>query len=113
MGKRAQARRSRTSSGFRPGITGQALTGRAFAQAQKFGAQVMVASGAQKLDAEPQALRHREQQRARPCRRARSSIASGAAYRKPPIANLSHFEGAGVYYAATFMESPSSAATRK
>jgi thioredoxin reductase (NADPH) len=32
-------------------------------------------------------------------------IASGADYRKPPIANLSQFEGAGVYYAATFMES--------
>jgi len=32
-------------------------------------------------------------------------IASGAAYRKPPISNLSQFEGAGVYYAATFMES--------
>jgi len=31
-------------------------------------------------------------------------IATGAAYRKPPIGNLSQFEGTGVYYAATFME---------
>jgi thioredoxin reductase (NADPH) len=32
-------------------------------------------------------------------------IASGAAYRRLPIANLADFEGSGVYYAATFMES--------
>ena len=31
-------------------------------------------------------------------------IATGAAYRKPPIENLPQFEGAGVYYGATFME---------
>ena len=31
-------------------------------------------------------------------------IATGAAYRKPDIANLSRFEGAGVYYGATPME---------
>ncbi|HEX6314176.1 MAG TPA: NAD(P)/FAD-dependent oxidoreductase, partial [Gemmatimonadaceae bacterium] len=31
-------------------------------------------------------------------------IATGAEYRKPPLANLSQFEGAGVYYAATPME---------
>jgi thioredoxin reductase (NADPH) len=31
-------------------------------------------------------------------------IATGAAYRKPALENLSHFEGAGVYYGATFIE---------
>ena len=90
--------------GFPTGITGQALTGRAFAQAQKFGAQVMVASGAQKLtrNRRPYAIESSTGQNVQ----ARAVvIASGAAYRKPPIANLSHFEGAGVYYAATFMES--------
>jgi thioredoxin reductase (NADPH) len=90
--------------GFPTGITGQALTGRAFAQAQKFGAQVMVASGAQKLtrNRRPYAIESSTGQNVQ----ARTVvIASGAAYRKPPIANLSHFEGAGVYYAATFMES--------
>lgn len=90
--------------GFPTGITGQALTGRAFVQAQKFGAQVMVASGAQKLtrNRRPYAIESSTGQNVQ----ARTLvIASGAAYRKPPIANLSHFEGAGVYYAATFMES--------
>src|SRR5262245_28324332 len=32
-------------------------------------------------------------------------IATGAEYRRPTIANLARFEGAGVYYTATFMES--------
>ena len=31
-------------------------------------------------------------------------IATGARYRKPALANLAQFEGAGVYYNATFME---------
>jgi thioredoxin reductase (NADPH) len=31
-------------------------------------------------------------------------IATGAEYRKPPLANLSRFEGAGIYYGATFLE---------
>ena len=31
-------------------------------------------------------------------------IATGARYRKPALANLAQFEGAGVYYRATFME---------
>ena len=90
--------------GFPTGITGQALTGRAFVQAQKFGAQVLVASGAQKLtrNRRPYAIESSTGQNVQ----ARAVvIASGAAYRKPPIENLSHFEGAGVYYAATFMES--------
>src|SRR5204863_3069955 len=32
-------------------------------------------------------------------------IASGTRYRKPSIANVSQFEGAGVYYSASRMES--------
>jgi thioredoxin reductase (NADPH) len=31
-------------------------------------------------------------------------IATGAEYRKPPLKNLSRFEGAGIYYGATFVE---------
>jgi thioredoxin reductase (NADPH) len=31
-------------------------------------------------------------------------IATGAQYRKLPLENLSRFEGAGVYYGATFVE---------
>jgi len=31
-------------------------------------------------------------------------IATGAEYRRPSLANLSQFEGAGVYYGATLVE---------
>ncbi len=90
--------------GFPTGITGQALTGRAYAQAQKFGAQVIVASGAGKIarNRRPYVIEFSGGQSVL----ARTVvIASGAQYRKPPIENLSSFEGSGVYYAATFMES--------
>ncbi len=90
--------------GFPTGITGQALTGRAYAQAQKFGAQLMIASGAEKIASsrKPYTVESNSGQSVQ----ARTIvIASGAEYRKPPISNLAQFEGSGVYYAATFMES--------
>ena len=31
-------------------------------------------------------------------------IATGVEYRRPPLKNLSRYEGAGVYYGATFLE---------
>jgi thioredoxin reductase (NADPH) len=90
--------------GFPTGISGLDLAGRAYAQAQKFGAQVMVAKDAAKLAcAHPLYAVHlgdggRIEARS-------LIIASGAQYRKLAIANVSQFEGAGVYYAASRMES--------
>lgn len=90
--------------GFPTGISGLDLTGRAYAQAQKFGAQVMIAKGAARLSCEGQAYRVYTDDGE--CVRGRTVlIASGAQYRKPALANLAQFEGAGVYYAATNMES--------
>ncbi len=90
--------------GFPTGISGLDLTGRAYAQAQKFGAQVMVAKGATKLScARPLYSVHLEDGGRIDARAL--IIASGAQYRKPAIANVSQFEGAGVYYAASRMES--------
>ena len=90
--------------GFPTGISGLDLTGRAYAQAQKFGAQVMIAKGASKLVcARPLYAVHLEDGGRIDARAV--IIASGAQYRKPAIANVSQFEGAGVYYAASRMES--------
>jgi thioredoxin reductase (NADPH) len=89
--------------GFPTGISGQALAGRAYTQAQKFGAQVMIAKDAKRLVCErrPYAIEIDDDVRVL----ARSVIiATGAAYRTPDLDNLSRFEGAGVYYGATFME---------
>jgi thioredoxin reductase (NADPH) len=89
--------------GFPTGISGQALAGRAYTQARKFGAQVMIAQRATALARErtPYAVELADHVSVA----ARTVIiATGAAYRKPCIENLSQFENVGVYYGATFME---------
>jgi len=90
--------------GFPTGVSGQELAGRALAQAEKFGAEILVAKGATQLtcDRQPYAVQLDDGPRIA----ARTVvIATGAEYRRPSIPNLSRFEGAGVYYSATFMES--------
>ena len=89
--------------GFPTGISGQALAGRAFAQAEKFGASVAVTRSAAKLlcKKRPFAV----QLSTGDVVHARSVVvASGAQYRKLPLERLADFEGAGVYYAASEME---------
>jgi len=91
--------------GFPAGISGQDLTGRAYTQAQKFGADIVVAEGVTGLNcarnkAYTVKIDDREQISTKTV-----IIASGAEYRKLPIENISRFEGAGIYYGATFIES--------
>src|SRR5215472_16017663 len=89
--------------GFPTGISGQDLAGRAYVQAQKFGAQILVAKGATRLTCErkPYSVQIDDDQRVS----ARTVIiATGAEYRKPGYDNLARFESAGVYYGATFVE---------
>jgi thioredoxin reductase (NADPH) len=89
--------------GFPTGISGQALAARAYTQAQKFGAQVVIAQSATRLscDRKPYSVDIGNGTRV-PTRTV--VIATGAEYRKPRLVSLPRFEGAGVYYGATFME---------
>lgn len=89
--------------GFPLGISGQELADRAYTQAQKFGAQLMIAKGAHQLACErkPYAIEI-DDGASLPARTI--IIATGAEYRRLSIANLSQFEDAGVYYGATFIE---------
>jgi thioredoxin reductase (NADPH) len=89
--------------GFPTGIAGDILTARAYAQAQKFGAEIAIAKGGTQLACarHPYGVAMDDGQQV-PAKAV--IIATGAQYRKPPIANLSAFEGAGIYYAATAME---------
>jgi thioredoxin reductase (NADPH) len=89
--------------GFPTGISGQALAGRAFAQAQKFGADVAIANNAIRLhcDRRPYVI---ELSTDHSVRARTLIIASGAAYRQLGVDNLDRFMGVGVYYAATFVE---------
>ena len=89
--------------GFPLGISGQELAARAYTQAQKFGAQLIIAKGAKQLacDRKPYAIEIDDGVRL-PARTI--IIATGAEYRKLSLENLSQFEGAGVYYGATSIE---------
>ncbi len=90
--------------GFPTGISGQDLTGRAFIQAEKFGAQIAVARSASELRCgrSPYTLALDDGGSVH----GRSIIiAAGAQYRQLPLPNLNQFNGAGVYYGATRLES--------
>jgi thioredoxin reductase (NADPH) len=89
--------------GFPTGISGLELTGRAHAQALKFGAHIMVARGATRLACDGQRYTVESEREVRIAARA-VIIATGVEYRRPALENLTNFEGAGVYYAATPME---------
>jgi thioredoxin reductase (NADPH) len=89
--------------GFPTGISGQELAGRAYAQAQKFGAEILIAQGAIKLlcDRTPYVIETDAGTRVS----ARVVvIATGAEYRRLPLENVSRLDGFGVYYSATAVE---------
>jgi thioredoxin reductase (NADPH) len=107
--------------GFPTGISGMALAGRAFNQAQKFGAVMAIPAEVRTLECGVQCSKHKQElhvpQEVPAPRRFRirldddtlvrtSSvvIASGARYRRLDIENLADFEGAGVYYWASPIE---------
>jgi len=91
--------------GFPTGISGLALTGRAYNQAQKFGAEMMIPTEVKSLDCSRQdgafglTLDDGEVLRAKSV-----VVASGARYRRPAIDNLEKFEGRGVWYWASPIE---------
>jgi len=90
--------------GFPMGISGGELAGRALAQAQKFGAHMMIARSAARLDCDSRPYKVLLDEGTTLLTRA-IVLAAGVQYNKPPIAKLALFEGSGVYYGATKMES--------
>jgi thioredoxin reductase (NADPH) len=89
--------------GFPTGISGQALAGRAAVQAQKFGADMTVASTVEKLLCYRRPYRI-ELANGRVVHARTIVVATGAEYRPIAIENLARFVGEGVYYAATHLE---------
>ena len=94
--------------GFPTGISGQALAGRAFNKALKFGAEMAIPLEVLRLDCgadgtpgDPIALALSGDRRVR----ARTVVvASGARYRRPDIPDLEMFEGNGISYWASPIE---------
>lgn len=89
--------------GFPTGISGQDLAGRAFIQAEKFGANIAIAQGATRLrcQSRPYAV---DRQSGGTVQGRAIILATGAEYRKLPVPNLARFEGNGIYYGATQIE---------
>ncbi|MDB6085985.1 MAG: thioredoxin reductase [Gammaproteobacteria bacterium] len=89
--------------GFPTGISGQALTGRAYVQAQKFGAEMVIPAEVSRLECgqNPRTLEHGSGARTKA---AAVVIASGARYRRLDVPHLREFEGHGVWYWASPIE---------
>jgi thioredoxin reductase (NADPH) len=89
--------------GFPTGISGQALTGRAYVQAQKFGARMAVPAAVVRLDTTetPIALHLGDGRRVKA---STAVVATGARYRRLDVPNLRDFEGRGVWYWASPIE---------
>jgi thioredoxin reductase (NADPH) len=89
--------------GFPTGISGMALMGRAFSQAQKFGVEVAIPDEAVKLECGNQpchlALATGERVQARSI-----VIATGARYRRLGVERLEEFEGSSIHYWASPLE---------
>jgi thioredoxin reductase (NADPH) len=91
--------------GFPTGISGQALTGRAFVQAQKFGAEPMIPWDVASLDcSRPDGAFLLQSESGEAVRARAVVVASGAAYRRPAIDRLAEFESRGVWYWASPVE---------
>ena len=89
--------------GFPTGISGRALMGRAYAQAQKFGAEMVLPALAEHMEIVGGGFQLTTRDGQRP--RARTVvIASGAVYRRPDIPGLDEYEGSGVHYWASPVE---------
>jgi thioredoxin reductase (NADPH) len=95
--------------GFPTGVSGQELMGRAFTQAQKFGAEFSLSTEVSRLECRtersgPDPVHVLELADGRRVRARAIVIATGARYRRPDIPNLAQFEGRGVSYWASPVE---------
>ena len=91
--------------GFPTGISGMALMGRAFTQAQKFGVDMAIPSEAmQLLPGEPDAPLTLSLGSGETLRTRAAVIATGARYRRLDVPHLEDFEGSSVHYWASPLE---------
>jgi thioredoxin reductase (NADPH) len=90
--------------GFPTGVSGQELAARATTQAQKFGAEMMIAQNVVRLNCDQHPYRVLLENGDSLTTHA-IVIATGAQYNKPKLQDLGKFEGRGIYYGATYLES--------
>ncbi|WP_440976510.1 FAD-dependent oxidoreductase [Pseudoxanthomonas winnipegensis] len=95
--------------GFPTGISGQALAGRAYNQALKFGVELALPLDVRTLQCEakaedPHAPLQLSLDNGQVVQARTVVVASGARYRRPEVAQLARFEGSGVSYWASPIE---------
>lgn len=93
--------------GFPTGISGGALAGRAYVQAQKFGAEMLIPAKVVSLDCTAVHIGGELAVTLEDGRRLRSRtvvVASGARYKRPAVPRLSEFEGRGIWFWASALE---------
>jgi thioredoxin reductase (NADPH) len=102
-GQAASSSKIENYLGFPTGLSGQELANRSIAQAQKFGAQLMVAQSVVHIDCSRQPYRIVLESGLK--FNARSVVIStGAQYARLPVEKADTFAGRGIYYNATYME---------
>ena len=102
-GQAASSSKIENYLGFPTGLSGQELANRSIAQAQKFGAQLMVAQSVVHIDCSRQPYKVVLESGLK--FNARSVvIATGAQYARLPVEEAEAFTGRGIYYNATYME---------
>jgi thioredoxin reductase (NADPH) len=89
--------------GFPIGISGRDLTGRAYVQAQKFGAEMAIPTDISRLNCRQNPIML-EIAGGGYIKASAVVIASGARYRRLDVSNLREFEGRGVWYWASPLE---------
>ena len=102
-GQAGESARIENYLGFPTGVPGRMLAGRAYVQAQKFGAEMAIPVEVSSIDCSrtPMTLERGDGARARA---AAVVIACGARYRRLDVPNLRDFEGRGVWYWASPIE---------
>ncbi len=89
--------------GFPTGISGMALMGRAFSQAQKFGVEILIPDEAVKLECGNHPC-HVQLKTGERIQAKSVVIATGARYRRLAVERLEEFEGSSVHYWASPLE---------
>lgn len=102
-GQASSSARIENYLGFPTGVSGQALTGRAFIQAQKFGVHISIPSLSKFLRCDRSPIQV-ELADGQVIAAHTVVIASGATYRKPSFEGLDRFTGRGVFYGTSPIE---------
>lgn len=103
-GQAAASARIENYLGFPTGVSGRALAGRAYVQAQKFGVEVAIPAPAGRLICDTYPLQVEMCGSLQRLKAKTVVLSCGARYRRPALPNLKQFEGRGVYYWASPIE---------